>query len=327
MTLITRITNKIGRTLDSYRIREARTAKLAIQRISEDPSNPINWLDLLSIEFPSLSADSQALVEAHHLRRGGLVSQYRIEIQERANSFLRSAAARFDQDPVTSICEDVVMEFVRLKTIIQCRDAHAQGNYYADAEPYMQKQWDQVIWPIIKDLDFSNVLEIAPGHGRNTEKLRQVAKSIILVDVNPSCIEACRARFGEIHDGCRFTYYVTGGNSLQAIQSGSVTLVYTFDSMVHFDKAVVRDYVLEIFRVLSPGGSAFLHHSNYGTIAPNSDWAHNPGNRSDMTAELMRAYAQEAGLEIAFQRLSGMADGWGMDDLDAFTILRKPLTA
>ncbi len=43
-----------------------------------------------------------------------------------------------------------------------------------------------------------------------------------------------------------------------------------------------------------------------------------------MSAELMRQYAGEAGLEIAFQRLSGMADGWGMDELDCFTVVRRP---
>ncbi len=225
------------------------------------------------------------------------------------------------------VCGEVVAEMIRLKTIAQCRDAHAEGNYYRDAEPYIQKQWDGVIWPIIKDLDFTEVLELAPGHGRNTELLRRLAGSITLVDVNPNCIEACRERFGEHRDGCRFRYFVTDGDSLAMVESGSLTLVYSFDSMVHFDSSVVRAYVHEIARVLRPGGSAFLHHSNYGTVAPNSDWAHNPGNRSDMTADRMRGFAAEAGLDVAFQRLSGIADGWGLEDLDAFTVLRRPALA
>src|SRR5258708_39839112 len=94
--------------------------------------------------------------------------------------------------------------------------------------------------------------------------------------------------------------------------------------MVHLDKVGVRDYVKEFYRVLKPGGSVFLHHSNYGTVAPDSSWTKNHGNRSDMTASLMREYAQEAGLDIKFQRLSGMADGWGMDDLDCLSLLSKP---
>jgi ubiquinone/menaquinone biosynthesis C-methylase UbiE len=154
-----------------------------------------------------------------------------------------------------------------------------------------------------------------------------LAGSITLVDVNPNCIKACRERFGEQRDGCHFRYFVTDGDSLAMVDSGSLTMVYSFDSMVHFDSSVVRAYVHEVARVLRPSGSAFLHHSNYGTVAPNSDWAHNPGNRSDMTAELMRGFAAEAGLDVAFQRLSGIADGWGQEDLDAFTVLRRPALA
>jgi hypothetical protein len=44
-----------------------------------------------------------------------------------------------------------------------------------------------------------------------------------------------------------------------------------------------------------------------------------------MTADLMREYAQEAGLGIKFQRLSGTADGWDVDDLDCLTLLSKPI--
>ena len=54
-----------------------------------------------------------------------------------------------------------------------------------------------------------------------------------------------------------------------------------------------------------------------------SDWAKNHGNRSDMTAESMRDFAAEAGLSIKFQRLSGRGDGWGMDDLDCLSLLKK----
>jgi hypothetical protein len=42
-----------------------------------------------------------------------------------------------------------------------------------------------------------------------------------------------------------------------------------------------------------------------------------------MTAELMREYAQDAGLTVKFQRLSGTADGWGIDDLDCLSLLAK----
>lgn len=187
----------------------------------------------------------------------------------------------------------------------------------------MSMQWENVIWPIIKDENLERTIDLACGHGRNTNFLRKYASSIDLVDVNRTCIDACRARFGARQDGCSFRYHLTGGDGLPSIPDESVTFVYSWDSMVHFDKIVVRDYVKEIRRVLAPSGSAFLHHSNFGSFAPNSDWAKNHGNRSDMTADLMREFAAEAGLSVKFQRLSGKADGWGMDDLDCLSLLQR----
>jgi hypothetical protein len=94
--------------------------------------------------------------------------------------------------------------------------------------------------------------------------------------------------------------------------------------MVHFDKLVVKDYVREISRVLRREGTAFLHHSNLGSIFPNSNWTKNHGSRSNMSAELMSTFARETGLTVKFQRLSGKGDGWGMDDLDCLSLLKKP---
>lgn len=110
---------------------------------------------------------------------------------------------------------------------------------------------------------------------------------------------------------------------MKMIESDTITLVYSWDSMVHFDKLIVKDYIFEISRVLKNGGIAFLHHSNYGEFAPDSDWAKNAGTRSDMSAQLMRDYAGNAALEVVDQKLQGQAEGWGQDELDCVSILRK----
>jgi hypothetical protein len=108
------------------------------------------------------------------------------------------------------------------------------------------------------------------------------------------------------------------------LPEGCITFGYSWDSMVHFDKLVVRDYVFEFARVMARGATAFLHHSNYGALKSDSNWASNYGTRSDMSAKLMLDYAARAGLVLAFQRLSGRADGWGADDLDCLSLLKKP---
>ena len=323
-SLLGRIRRKLSRVRTQITSPPSTTEKQAIRRLRDHPCSLVLWLDLIGLSAPGMPEAVRDQIRSHDLTRTGVILGFKDELESRMGADLEAAYKRLEAESAALVCADVVAEMIRLKTIAQCRDAHAEGNYYRDAEPYMQKQWDGVIWPIIQNLDFQHVLELAPGHGRNTEFLRRLASSITLVDVNPNCIEACRERFGDRVDGCQFRYFVTDGDSLAMIDSESQTLVYSFDSMVHFDSSVVKAYLHEIARVLRPGGSAFLHHSNYGTVAPNSDWAHNPGNRSDMTAERMRAFASEAGLEVMFQRLSGLADGWGLEDLDAFSVLRRP---
>jgi hypothetical protein len=46
-----------------------------------------------------------------------------------------------------------------------------------------------------------------------------------------------------------------------------------------------------------------------------------------MSAELFRDYAGAAGLAVPFQRLSGTADGWGIDDLDCLSLIERPLNS
>jgi SAM-dependent methyltransferase len=291
--------------------------------IESAPENPRAWIAFARRNFDSLPSRTRILMDHHDLvADSATITFFQDYITKEAGQKLQALAV----NPTPAAIAEAVDEIIRWVTVAQCAHAHRAGLYFAHAEEFMPIQWERTIWPIIKDEDFTSTLELACGHGRNTEFLRRYAKSIDLVDVNQTCIDACERRFGPQVDGCLFRYHVTTGNSLP-IPGNSISFVYSWDSMVHFDKLVVRDYVREVFRALKPGGSAFLHHSNYGTVAPDSSWTKNHGNRSDMTAELMREYAQEVGLNIKFQRLSGTADGWGVDDLDCLTLLVKPVHA
>jgi ubiquinone/menaquinone biosynthesis C-methylase UbiE len=192
----------------------------------------------------------------------------------------------------------------------------------------MEVQWRGAIQPRLAGMDFTCVLELAPGHGRNTAKLRERAAEIYLVDINESCIETCRKRFGDGGgagpDGrtCRMHYAVNDGFSLPMIPNGAITLVYSWDAMVHFDKGVVRKYVHEFARIMKPGAKGFVHHSNYGAFAPDpeSNWLDNPQWRSSMTRELFAEYCAEAGLTVLRQDLIE----WDQPDLDCISVFAKP---
>jgi SAM-dependent methyltransferase len=302
-------------------LRAMGTGLLPVPSVDKEPANPLAWIGLANRRVAELGSSTRDLMENYELRPGSY--QVRLFLPEISAGSADTLAGLHRDGVSPSTIAAAIDEIIRWQTIAQCAYAHRAGSYFDVAEPVIGRQWDQTIWPIICDEDFSNTLDLACGHGRNTEMLRKSAQTIDLVDVNASCIEFCRRRFGDQNDQCRFRYHLTDGNGLPAIGDETITFVYSWVSMVHFDKLVIRNYLFEIARVLRSGGSAFLHHSNYGVFAPNSDWTKNHGSRSDMTASLMREYADDARLKVKFQRLSGTTDGWGMDDLDCLTLLQK----
>jgi ubiquinone/menaquinone biosynthesis C-methylase UbiE len=200
-------------------------------------------------------------------------------------------------------------------------DPFKQADYFAAAEPDMEAQWRTLVWPRIGGLDLTRVLDLAAGHGRNSAKLREVAGAVVIVDINDECLDACRKRFA---GDPRISYVKTDGATLGGVEDASITLVYSFDSMVHFAPEVVRSYLHECSRVLVPGGHGFCHHSNY-TGNREGDFRASPHWRNHMSRELFADYCREAGLDVV---RSDVID-WGQPPdfyagLDCLTVFRKP---
>lgn len=197
------------------------------------------------------------------------------------------------------------------------------GNaYYQDAEKWMEIQWHEMVWPIIKDCDFSNVVDLACGRGRNTTKLIPVSKKITLIDICQDNIDYCKTRFKK-EKGLSFKK--CDGDSIP-MKDESVSLMYCFDAMVHFDPEIVYNYLNETFRVLKPGGMAFFHHSNY-SLWCNTDWRHNPHARNFMTYHLFSLWARKAGLEVVSQKVIPWGEketGTYAEGLDCLSFLRRP---
>lgn len=164
----------------------------------------------------------------------------------------------------------------------------------------------------------ADVLEIAPGHGRWSEALVGVARTITLVDFSPSCIEACRERFA----GCEHvTYHVNDGRSLSAVADESVDFVWSFDSFVHMDPRVIDGYLAECGRVLRPGGYLVVHHADKrrwslalvpvtgrlglpGRVVQrvlSQGRLRDSGNRSDVSRQHIAEMATRHGLQLELQ--------------------------
>lgn len=199
---------------------------------------------------------------------------------------------------------------------------------WMDDEPYYQgaEEWVNTFWDLegkhpfremFDRMDSSVVVELACGRGRHSWQMRDWPNQKILVDLVPENIELCQKRFAGLKN---FRFIVNNGVDLHQIDSDSVTAVFCYDAMVHFDHEIVYAYLREFKRILRPGGMALLHHSNYPGN-PGGDYKANPSWRCFMPPGLFKDYAIKSGLEVAEQRCFG----WGeTDDVDCLSLVVKP---
>lgn len=189
------------------------------------------------------------------------------------------------------------------------------NTYFDHAEKFMEESWEEIIQPVLEPVDFTRTVDLAAGHGRNSEYLKKYAKELYLLDIQPGNVEVCRERFA---GDSRFRFATNNGYDLQPVPDVWATLVYCFDAMVHFDSDVVRSYLKDTLRVLEPGGFGFFHHSNY---LGGFDWRENPNSRSFMSTEFFAHYADKEGLEVCRQQ---KLDWGGYAELDGLTLVRRP---
>jgi ubiquinone/menaquinone biosynthesis C-methylase UbiE len=205
----------------------------------------------------------------------------------------------------------------RNANLIQCRSAGLWNRYFEQAEASIDTQWETIIWPLIQDFDFSVVLELSPGAGRNTAKLCAHARRLIAVDYNEYALEQAEARLGRVYSGCAISYHRNNGRDLAMVADGAVTAVYCWDSAVHFDRDVLAGYIGEFARVLQPGGRGFLHHSDLGMRA-HKNIKRNPHWRSNADRELVASACRRYGLTVLKQQ----AVPWGQIE-DCVTVFSR----
>jgi len=101
------------------------------------------------------------------------------------------------------------------------------------------------------------VLEIGCGGGRWTQYLFG-AKKVIAVDINGEFFEALRNR----HRKENLEFYQPTACELNGVGDSSVDFVFSFGTFVHIDPDGIQQYLNEIERVLTPGGTAVIHYSD-----------------------------------------------------------------
>lgn len=198
--------------------------------------------------------------------------------------------------------------------------------YYDEAEPGMDAQWNELIWPEVKNLNFDITLDFAAGHGRNTAKLATLAKQLYVVDANPDAVKFLRERFSK-HDQNRCSLQViqNNGKDLQDLPSNAISLIYSFDSMVHFERRLVEAYMPEFERVMAPGAYGFIHHSNFGRVSQDPDFRHHPAWRANVDIDFFaQCCFRHKLLAVRQTPISWFVGEVLIQDLDCLSIIYKP---
>lgn len=192
--------------------------------------------------------------------------------------------------------------------------------YYDDAEKAVSIFWESNGWPfsrLFKELDLSNCIELACGHGRHTAQVLDKGGKFTLVDINQGNIEFCAQRFSGNE---KINLYCNDGSSLKNLRDNSYSGAFCYDAMVHFELEDVNSYLQELFRVLSYGGLSLLHFSNYDSN-PGGLYHDNPHWRNFNSIPIFTHLAIRAGFEI----VEILPVNWGDNvGLDGAALLRKP---
>ena len=116
---------------------------------------------------------------------------------------ITTRARRYAQHKAQRFADVVVVPLLPSKAanLLQSRLANWEP-YFKDAEGDFEGQWEEIIWPLIKDFDFGTVLELSPGGGRNTERLSTLTSRLIVVDYRQNALDLTRARLGTTRGVC-----------------------------------------------------------------------------------------------------------------------------
>jgi SAM-dependent methyltransferase len=191
------------------------------------------------------------------------------------------------------------------------------GHEWSKSFGTTENLWNKHIFDDIKEFRNKKILEIGPGHGRFTQFISILASELLVVDLNPNCIKKTKEKLGHHVLG----YFVNNGNDLPKIRDNSQDLVFSFDSFVHFHKNVIDDYLKEIFRVLKPGGKAYIHHS---WLEGGSDYSfHNYAGRSTMDPTIFKSLVEKNNMSVINQKPITFEPLGEWDGTDNITIFEK----
>ena len=179
-----------------------------------------------------------------------------------------------------------------------------------------EPQWFGTLYPRLhRFLPSRAILEIAPGFGRWTKFLLPACEEYFGIDLSHECVQACESAFAKSQHA---RFIQNDGLSLSIAPDAHFDFVFSFDSLVHAEMEVLDSYVPQILGKLTPGGVAFVHHSNLAALA--TDVENNHARARSVSAEKVAGLVAESGGKILVQeRVSWFAPHLN----DCFTLFAR----
>jgi len=198
----------------------------------------------------------------------------------------------------------------------------ASAHWYAFILPRLQRYLPDTALPR------SRIVEIAPGHGRWTQFLLSHCRHLAAYDLSEECISYCRIRFGNYVSDGTAEFHLTDGMTIEE-KDGSVDFIYSFDSLVHAERDVIRSYLTHFSRCLKPGRFAFIQHSNLGAY-PHLQNYNNSGpyncRGATVSAATVQEDAKEQGLTTLIQEgLNHETQHLNNELIDCISVIQKPM--
>lgn len=196
---------------------------------------------------------------------------------------------------------------------------HNMDKYFkaAESDTSIKCFWgiDSKFYNLFRQLDLTDVIELAVGRGRHVPQYIKKAGNLTLVDILQGNIDFCKERFKNYND---IYYYCNNGYNLEKLESGKYTALFSYDAMVHFEMMDIYEYLKDIYRVLVPGGRVLIHHSNN-----DSDYKASFANAQDGRSFMSKDIFAYLSYRIGFRVIEQQVIDWGVKELDCITLLEK----
>jgi len=200
-----------------------------------------------------------------------------------------------------------------------------QSEYYDNAEKWINVFWSEntVFYKSFCQLDCTNTVELACGHGRHVPRYLDKADGITLVDINQENIDFCKKRFQK---ETKVKYLTNTGSNFNGIKPYSQTAVFTYDAMVHFEMLDILSYIKDANRILVDGGKILFHHSN-AAFSPELSYNLKPHGRNFMSADIFAYMALRMGFVVLEQHIFSWGGGDNFaKDIDCLSLCQKVKT-